>query len=785
MRIKTIELSWFRGAGSLVTLDTLGKSVVIYGSNGSGKSSFADALEYIISNGKIHHLSHEYSGPKQRDGIRNTHAPEDVTATIKISCDNQRQLVGSIASNGQLRITCEPSEGTTELFQCLDLERFVLRQDEVAKFIHATKGDKYSALLPLLGLEEMENAAENFKNLRKTVEVRSDVILDRQKLDQFKILVSRYINDISYESAMKFLVELAGKYLETPYPDELIPLLIAIDKAVEERIEKANPEQERHILIQQIVDEDLQGKFDTFYTLQQKAYEEIGALLDQQIAVLESTDTYLQIAKDGNKQIECPACGREIDTREFVLHVQEELVKLREIRTTRDDLKNARRNLMGALDQVTQKSQEQVLEAWFEESSKEVKQALMSITEVQLEDEIIIDSGQLDVLRLNIPIIHEAFSSAAELVPPSTKELVFANEVVTAFNNLPEIFKLEKRIRHINYLINGLQATEDSIRDAIKTKTKTIIQDVSQEIQILWEKIHPNEQIEEVQLYIPKDADKAIDICLKFYGIDQASPRLSLSEGHRNSLGLCIFLALVKMGNGGNHPIVLDDVISSLDREHRGRLAKILIDDFADYQVIVLTHDREWYSELKARLPTKKWVFQVLKPWQDPDIGIQWSQSTDTFDDARALIEIDPTSAGNRTRAIMDTQMSIAAEKLYVNVPFARGDRNDHRTCVEFLERTMSMAKKSFRKKNGDEYIVYQVPIADWDEARNLLIAWGNRASHTGTLTTVEAKDFIMVCEKALSHFRCTECGDSIWMADQRTRQCLQCSCGFMQWKYG
>ena len=34
--------------------------------------------------------------------------------------------------------------------------------DEVAAFIHDTKGGKYSALLPLLGLHEMEVAARTF-----------------------------------------------------------------------------------------------------------------------------------------------------------------------------------------------------------------------------------------------------------------------------------------------------------------------------------------------------------------------------------------------------------------------------------------------------------------------------------------------------------------------------------------------------------------------------------------------------------------------------------------------
>ena len=45
MRIKAIQLSWFRGAADPVSLEPDCKSMVVYGVNGSGKSSFVDAVE--------------------------------------------------------------------------------------------------------------------------------------------------------------------------------------------------------------------------------------------------------------------------------------------------------------------------------------------------------------------------------------------------------------------------------------------------------------------------------------------------------------------------------------------------------------------------------------------------------------------------------------------------------------------------------------------------------------------------------------------------------------------
>ena len=75
MRLDKIELSWFRGASDVCELDLGSKNVVVYGPNGSGKSSFVDGVEYLMSDGRILHLAHEYSGFRLEKGIRNTHAP--------------------------------------------------------------------------------------------------------------------------------------------------------------------------------------------------------------------------------------------------------------------------------------------------------------------------------------------------------------------------------------------------------------------------------------------------------------------------------------------------------------------------------------------------------------------------------------------------------------------------------------------------------------------------------------------------------------------------------------
>jgi predicted ATP-dependent endonuclease of OLD family len=84
MIIKAIQLSWFRGAADPISLEPECKSMVIYGVNSSGKSSFVDVVEYVLNNGKIAHLAHEYSGKRQEKAIPNTHKPQGKQTALRI-----------------------------------------------------------------------------------------------------------------------------------------------------------------------------------------------------------------------------------------------------------------------------------------------------------------------------------------------------------------------------------------------------------------------------------------------------------------------------------------------------------------------------------------------------------------------------------------------------------------------------------------------------------------------------------------------------------------------------
>ena len=180
MRIRTIQLAWFRGAAGAIALEPNGKSMVVYGENGSGKSSFLDAVEYVLNNGSIEHLRTEYSGSRQVNAIPNTHKPANGNSTLRFKFQDSSELKIEFNPNG----LSKRSGGEGIAMGEWEYRQTVLRQDEVAKFIHDTKGEKYSALLPLFGLHKLGVATENLRKLRRTVENEAKAGEKKARLQQ-------------------------------------------------------------------------------------------------------------------------------------------------------------------------------------------------------------------------------------------------------------------------------------------------------------------------------------------------------------------------------------------------------------------------------------------------------------------------------------------------------------------------------------------------------------------------------------------------------------------------
>jgi len=471
----------------------------------------------------------------------------------------------------------------------------------------------------------------------------------------------------------------------------------------------------------------------------------------------------------------------------FQAHVQAEQTRLKGI-IERFNKRRAALSVFSDAVRTTNRILERPeLATWREQEHQAgVRSALAAIGDLDFERlRTTCSEKNLKTIEDHIKIVVDRITAETAGAPPDVQVLSGDKQKVDAATALLESRELETEIHAVEKVVRFVEALEKQVREEIKARSSIVIKDISADVQRMWAILHPGERVEDVRLHMPDDTDKAIDIALRFYGVDQESPRLTLSEGHRNSLGLCIFLAMAKKEAAMDRPIFLDDVVVSLDRNHRGMVAEILNEEFSGRQVIVLTHDREWYTELKHQLPESQWRFKTLLPWQDPLVGICWSTKSTTFDEARAYLESRPDSAGNDARKIMDVELALVAEKLHLNLPYLRGDKNDHRTAYDFLSQLIRDAPRCLQRRSNGVYSAYEEPIGIWRHARGLLASWANRASHSFDLVPSEAAKLIETCEKALECFTCDLCNTWIWRADDASAEAVQCQCGQIRWRYG
>ena len=786
MRIKSIELEWFRGAAEPVALEPNSKSMVVYGDNGSGKSSFVDAVEYVLNNGSIGHLRHEYSGTHQVNAIPNTHKPEGGKTGVSFRFRDDSSFRIDINANG----TSKSSGAGSVAIGTWEYKQTVLRQNEVSDFIHDTKGQKYSALLPLFGLHNMEITAENLRKLSKAIETEARLA---EKRAQFKHLENARTSAFGTQTEEQIVKIIDGLHTEycgkkTVFDDPL-SLLAEVELAVENRIASYTAENQRHFFIRGMSEVLLEPHIESVHTASVVLAGNIDPFIAEKLAVLQSAGIYVSRVEDMTT-VECPACGQTVTVDAFREHVEMEKGRLQVIKGIYDEYKTAIGAVCDSLNLLKSHLDRPELRAW--------QDALVDPAAVK---------GLKYLNEANVNALRESFSEAdlravesevlpiivaaqeeSKNAPPEVQKLTADSKQLEAAKGVFAAKDLVREIEVGDALVALINSLEEGVRFEIRRQCHSILGSISGDIERMWGILHPDVKIDSVNLSMPPDADKAIDVVLRFHGVNQDSPRLTLSEGYRNSLGLCIFLAMAKRVVDTERPLFLDDVVVSLDRNHRGMVQELLEREFSDRQVIILTHDREWYTELRYQLDgTGRWVFGTLLPYETPEIGIRWSHSTTTFDDARALIATRPDAAGNDARKIMDVDLSMIAERLQIRLPYLRAYKNDMRTAHDFLRRMVADARRCFQKRSGTEYVENADAIDKLSKADQLLQSWGNRASHSFDVVEPEATKLIDACESALASFKCESCTPPsfVWRLIDANAESVQCKCGELRWRYG
>lgn len=107
-------------------------------------------------------------------------------------------------------------------------------------------------------------------------------------------------------------------------------------------------------------------------------------------------------------------------------------------------------------------------------------------------------------------------------------------------------------------------------------------------------------------LHLPLNGEQKIEIAFRGNPGARVDALRILSEGHVRCLGLAILLAKAKSIQ--SPLVVFDDAINAIDHDHRGGIRETIFesDHFADTQLVVTCHSNEFIKDIQQHLPAAR-----------------------------------------------------------------------------------------------------------------------------------------------------------------------------------
>lgn len=314
--------------------------------------------------------------------------------------------------------------------------------------------------------------------------------------------------------------------------------------------------------------------------------------------------------------------------------------------------------------------------------------------------------GSLDAIEvpLRLQEVTGKRSSAVDRAEMQRKSLIPQNEVQLentiallrrAKTGEAAIRQAEVAVQEATRLVSDAQAVRLAFTQAREQAIQKAFDQIAQQVLCFYRKLHDHggqalsSECSELALtQTARAAAGGLRLLVKFLGLtDFRDPRPFLSEGHLDSLGLCLFLGTVRIFNRPGSLLVLDDVLTSIDMGHRYRVAQLLFEEFRNYQLVITTHDEHWFqilqSSARARGEQGDWRFSRIVRWT-VEHGPESAAFEGTWDYINQnLTEQSYRELGGPLRVVLEDFLKRVAVKLELKVRYNIDGRH---TSGDFLQ---------------------------------------------------------------------------------------------------
>lgn len=794
MKIIEIEINCLRGIKN-IKLNLNGENALIYGDNGTGKSGIVDAIDFLFK-GNISRLQGEGAGAldlqKHGKHISSTGIESWVKAKIKLPGINEVINIERRLNNSKILICPEKyKEKFDKVIKMAELQSHFLSRREILVFINSTGQDRAKGIEKLLNLQNIEDNRKLLNNLCNDYDKKLKA--QKQTVDTNNATISKLLNvsEINWLSAINGMRNNLGVIdIDNVFSDLLVGINYTKNDLQKNEITRLLD------LVETVISSIYKGT-DSLVTLMNNIQSICSKL--EAVAEIKNEICALELYEKGNslaKNDKCPLCEQPISTEILKTKLSQKIENL-----------NSVKQQSIAYNKALLQSK-----AFLQSSIKTISDNLTYLKKYDTNNEF----EKLLICLQNFNKLQESI------------EILVSNDICKAINELPLQEKLEgiksemmnisanlaldnyaKSYSDLSALKAHIQIYKSSLEsfDRVKSyylKIKWLLDNFNK---IQTEKL--NEMYEDVQerfdeLYrIMHSSDeggfkstfdrkaKSLDLSVGFFDGNMYPPNAVHSEGHQDSMGICLFLALSeKITNSIFNLIVLDDVVMSIDIDHRKNFCKILAEQFPEKQFIITTHDLIWRKELEYhKIVEKKNIFH-FRAW-DYINGPYFSQGDDIWDTVKNEL-----TAGKKNEAIgllryyMEETFSDICKKYKLKVPYSHDARW---TLSETLQPAYIFYKEAFEatlknarhyKKDDTKYLhnytefrksYTELKTEEWMLNPSVhFTIWAENLSQN------ELRDLIQAVKNFCDRFYCQACGSIIEINANINYQSksMSCSCG-------
>lgn len=636
--VKKIRVSGFRGILAPLEIDflkgTTPQSVVLYGANGTGKSSLTDAWEWLTT-GRIQHLAREgaeegaypHMAAKAGATFVEVEFSDAAIGTVGLVFDHNRKTIPKVRGNlaAARKLITHPCH---------------IRYGDLTRFVLLRKAERYDALASLMGFVPQMEYQKALRRVQTQFEAEVSRLRDLQEDTRSRLAQHFGLSQPTEESALKRLVQTCASY---GFPTEPTAESVHVSKGKLAQAVANDPKAKKLAELQTIetatkacvlppaLATQIEELGNAAGNLKAEQKEHLGAQL--LIPLFQAANDLLsKVPPTGT----CPLCGKAFEGN-LTNHVRGELARMRHLEQLLSNLKSAREVLNRTL--TGQKALAQTFEAildsakpelsepafrGFRETAQEVDEALsrlrglLAFDSSAITDEVI--SG-LKQERESLVASYASFDEAKKALLKETSDrkaaldkdtartkLVADAQFVTGGLKLLEELRTraeeEKKAREV---LNKFVALVDGYVSSCLADVERRFAEISERVKEFFGFLERHtDALGAPTLRLLTDQDRSVVLEVVFHGTPIQPAHKYLSESQLSSFGLAVFLASTTHFNRECRFLILDDVVNSFDAYKRPQLIELIKDHLKEHQVLLLTHDRFWRDLLHRHLSTWK-----------------------------------------------------------------------------------------------------------------------------------------------------------------------------------